>query len=419
MIRRKEIFELYVVSIIFGMAVILFSSCNETKDKSQIRMQAPVQDYYCPMHPSVHQNHPGKCPFPECHGMDLVLNTGDSLAAVLKPVSSNVLSKINIINPVFRTFPVYTEAMGYVDYGDYSKWDIASRYSGRIEKLYVKYNYQPVKKGEILFEVYSPELVTAQENFLYVLKNAPEDSSLLNAARQKLKLLQLTNKQILQVETSGKILHSIAVYSEYSGHIHESGNSQMNGGSATMNDNFQKNSLLSIKEGMYVESGKVLFSVFNPQKMIVKLQIKSDDIGKVKLKQEVSYYINNDSMMLMKGTIDFIEPQFSDNSKTLLARMNLKESEHMHKVGSFVNAKIYEDSLESLWIPISAVVDLGKNKIVWVLNNGYFIARKVETGMQSGQMIEIADGLTSADKIAAEAHFLSDSEGFIKISGDE
>ena len=314
------------LGITFGLVILLSFSCTETNDKKQSNDSSEK-------------------------------NSSGSLNDVLKPVSSNVLSKINIVNPVNKLLPIYTEASGYLDYDNYEKWDVSSRYSGRIEKLYVKYNYQPIKKGDILFEVYSPDLVTAQENLLYILKNSPNDTALLNASRQKLKLLQLTNDQIQQVETSGKVIQAIPVYSKYDGHIHEMLDSKM-----ATND-YQENSLLSIKEGMYVDRGQVLFNVVNPHKIVAMLKIKSDDIGKVKLKQKVSFYVNNDSTMTMNGTVDFIEPMFNDNSKTLMVRVNIDNSKHLLKVGSLVSAKIAGENLQALWISSTAVVDLGKNKI--------------------------------------------------------
>ncbi len=414
MLLRMQRFGMIAVSIIIGMVIVLSSSCKAGGGKKQSQDSTIAVVYYCPMHPDVQQDHPGVCPKPECNGMKLVLkNPDDLLKAVLQPVSTSVLSQVNIINPVFKSMPIFTEATGYINYDNYSTWDVSSRYSGRIEKLFVKYNYQPVKKGEILFEVYSPDLITAQENLIYILKNSADDVGLLNAARQKLVLLQLTNEQIHQIESSGKIMHSIPVYSKYEGHIHELSDSNMPTG------DLQKNPILGIREGMYIESGQALFNIVNPTKMIALLQIKSADIGKVKLKQKVSYYINGDSSMIMNGTIGFIEPMFNSNSKTLIARVDVKESEHMHKTGSLVDAKIYSDSLQTLWIPVTAVVDLGKNKIVWVSDDGFFKAKKVETGLLVGGMIEIADGLTEADKVAVEGHFLSDSESFIKLKSDE
>lgn len=403
--------------ILSVLAFLLFYSCENDAGKTTTQTDTAKHIYYCPMHPDVQQDHPGVCPRPSCKGMPLVLkNENETLDAVLRPTSSNVLSKVKLFNPIYQSMPGYVDALGYLDYDNYGKFDISSRYSGRIEKLYVKYNYQPVKKGDILFEIYSPDLVTAQQNLLYVLKNSPDDTALLNAARQKLVLLQLTSDQISEIETSGKIKSAMPVYSKYDGHIHEMLDSQMSSGAM---ENFQQSPLISVKEGMYVERGKVLFNVANPHQVVAVLNVKSADIGKVRLNQRVTFYLNNDTTMQMAGKVNFIEPVFRTDAKTLTVRVNVDNSRHNHKVGSLVNARIFSDSLETLWLPATAIVDLGMSKMVWVWRDGYFEARKVETGMRSGSMIEIADGVTESDQVAEEAHYLSDSEDFIKISDDE
>ena len=182
--------------------------------------------YWCPMHPEVQQNEPGECA--KCGGMQLLLkDPANFLDAVLKPVSSDVLSTVHMTSPAYKTFPQEETLLGYVDYDNYAKYDISSRYSGRIEKLNVRYNYQPIKKGDIVFEIYSADLVTAQENLLYLLKSAPEEKALIEAARQKLVLLQLTPEQIAKTETSGKVNSSIPVYSKYSGHVQEMRSTEM------------------------------------------------------------------------------------------------------------------------------------------------------------------------------------------------
>ena len=181
----------------------------------------------------------------------------------------------------------------------------------------------------------------------------------------------------------------------------------------------QQTPLISVREGMYVEIGQTLFNIADLHQVVAMVKVKSADIGKVRLDQRVTFYLNNDSSMQMEGKVNFIEPMFKTNSKTLTVRVNVDNSQHNHKVGSLVNAKIYSDSLETLWLPASAIVDLGINKIVWVWKDGYFKATKVETGLRSGNMIEIADGITESDQVAGEAHFLSDSEDFIKPGSDE
>ena len=416
-IRRYSVFSHWQGKVL-SMGYILFSFFVLTSCEEQVKPttdnQQPKLIYYCPMHTDVQRDHPGKCPKPECKGMELVLKEdGDDLELVVQPVSSVILSKIKVVNPIYASRAINIEASGYLDYDNYSKFDISSRYSGRIEKLHIKYNYQPIKKGDIVFEIYSPDLVTAQENLLYLLKGSPNEKELINAAREKLKLLQLTDEQIKQIETTGKVINAIPVFSKYTGHIHEMLDVKMDP------DDHQTTSILSIKEGMYVDRGKILFNVADPQAVVAMLKIKSTDIEKIRMNEKVMLYINNDSTMKMSGKVDFIEPVYGNNSKTLMIRVNLDNMEHKHKIGSLVNAEIRSDSLKTLWIPTTAIVDLGKSKIVWVLENGSFKARIVETGVHSMEMTEISDGLTENDKIATEGHYLSDSESFIKTNNDE
>lgn len=411
-------FQISTSHIFIGLMLLLLFSCREKKtNKTEISSMQSDSIYYCPMHPEIQQNHPGKCPKPECHGMPLVLKQLDGyLETALKPVSSNILSKIHIIQPEYKKLPVQVEALGYIDYDNVSKYDISSRYSGRIDKLYIKFNYQPIKKGDLVFDIYSPDLVTAQENLLYLLKTSPAENELINAAKQKLKLLQLTADQIEEIVTTKKIKTALPVFSKYDGHVHEMFDSKMT--STEMND-YETSPLLFVKEGMYVERGKILFNVVDPSKIVVMLKVKAADISKVHLGQKVIFFINSDTTMIMNGLVNFIEPVFSNASKTLMVRVNMDNKEHQRKIGSLVNATIISDSIKTLWVPSSALVDLGKSKIAWVQKGDSFKAVKVQTGVHSMGLVEITDGLIETDKIALEAHYLSDSEGFIKVDEDE
>ena len=406
---------LIVCSLIFAVFIV---SCGEEEGQKQETLSSkPETIFYCPMHPDVVQDHPGKCPKPECRGMDLVLKeVNDTLSGVSLPVNSATLSKIRVINPEFRKYPVRLEATGYLDYDINSRTDISSRYSGRIERLYVKYNYKPVKKGDVIFEIYSADLVTAQENLLYLLKNAPDEKTVINAAREKLKLLQLTSEQISAIESSGKILSKIGVQSKYTGIIHEYSGQNMN--DRSMND-LQRTSLTNIREGMYVDRGMILFNVVDPLKLVAMLKIKSGEMNTMDQNSSVELIVNNDDNNKLVGKISLIEPVIGSDSRTVMIRVNVENRNAKYKVGSLVNAKILSDSIEALWVPTNAVVDLGRHKIVWVLENNYFKVREVETGIHSGDMIEISDGLTETDKIALEGHYLSDSESFIKTTGNE
>ena len=144
-IKLKENFILVLGSLILAFG------CT-AKHKPEIHNSQLATIYYCPMHPNIQQDHPGKCPKPECGGMELIIKENDEeLNKILKPVASNVLSTIKTLKPKQMELNIDVEAQGYIDFDSRTKHNIASKYTGRIDKLYLKYNYQFVKKGEKIF----------------------------------------------------------------------------------------------------------------------------------------------------------------------------------------------------------------------------------------------------------------------------
>jgi membrane fusion protein, copper/silver efflux system len=190
---------------------------------------ADKEVYTCPMpEDSVFSDKPGSCP--KC-GMDLVKveatgNTADdiTLETLLKPTNLYVVSAIPVTTIQQGEEGMETEAFGRIAYDTREVGSISSRVAGRIEKLYVRYRYQKVARGQHILDIYSPELMTAQQNLLFLLKNDMENTSMLEAAKTKLLLLGMQEKQLQQVMKSGRSVLTIPVYSSYSGHIHESAN---------------------------------------------------------------------------------------------------------------------------------------------------------------------------------------------------
>ncbi|MEO6902302.1 MAG: HlyD family efflux transporter periplasmic adaptor subunit [Bacteroidia bacterium] len=356
--------------------------------------------------------------------MALVLKTADTLLErVLKPVNNSVLASVRTIKPVYKKMNLDIQADGYIDYDSRRRSSISSLYSGRIEKLYVKYNYQPIHKGQKVFEIYSPELVTDQENLVSLLTNSPDEETLIEAAKQKLKLLGFSDILLKNLLDTKKVIMAVPVFSDYEGFLYEvpsytkpSGNMTPMG--SKQKNNLQDNPQLSVKEGQYVAMGESIFDIVNVKIVAVILQINQEDISKVNTGQQVEISFDNDTTPV-KGKIDFIEPLFKDGIKSLSARVYIENTNLNYKIGALVRAKIKGESFETLWIPASAVMDLGQEKKVWLKKNGYFVAKKVETGMSSNNSIEISDGLTEDSEIAVEAHYLIDSEGFIKTNEDE
>ena len=176
------------------MLLFALTACDKVKfweDKHSA--EAAMHTYTCPMHPEVISDKPGKCP--KC-GMDLVLKDapekkeeGIKLDDLLKPTNEFVVSEQPVIKVKRENIPTTVDALGTVEYDTRQIGSISSRVAGRIEKLYVRYKYQKVSKGQRILDIYSPELLTAQQNLLFVIKNDRSNKTMIDASRQKLLLL--------------------------------------------------------------------------------------------------------------------------------------------------------------------------------------------------------------------------------------
>jgi Cu(I)/Ag(I) efflux system membrane fusion protein len=408
---------------LLGIAMLV-SACSNPKPVPVAATTKNAIKYTCPMHPQILEDHPGNCPI--C-GMTLVKKTGQasegsgiSLNTVLQPVNSSVISGIKAIMPEQKEVPTEISAQGYLDFDARMFNNIASRYSGRIEKFYIKYAFQEIHQGQRIFDIYSPDMVTAQQDLIYLTKNSSQETGLLNAAKQKLLLLGMTNAQVSQVIQTGKAFYSLPVYSSYDGHVHDMPHSQMGGAS---NDHpspdFANNLPLSIKEGMYVEKGQNLFNVVNPHMLWAIIKIDQSSISTIRLNQPVKITLPDIPGKTINAKVDFIEPVLREDDKTISIRVYLDNMDHDLKVNSLVKAEIQTGNTNGLWIPRTAVVDLGRTQIVWLKNGPIFRAKQVSTGVTNDNAVLITKGLAKTDSVASNAQYLTDSESFTKTKGNE
>ena len=425
--------------MLFIAGCLLFfgiTACNESKkeDHSQhqqrdtISLSRKIVDQYtCPMHPEIIKDKPGSCPI--C-GMQLVKkeNQGKliesiSLHAFLKPTNEFVIASLPMLSVKQSDEPVAIEVPGYTAYNTSSVGNIAARVSGRIEKLYVKYRYQKISKGQKIMDIYSPELMTAQQNLLFLLKNDSNNGSMIEAARQKLLLLGFSEQQLGQIVRSGNPSFTIAVYSSYPGHIHEAGNTgAMGDGTNAEDENMNQATLttqeLNLKEGMYVKKGQVIFSVYDPLKLWVLLNIYPQDQFFVKAGDRVRVVPETKPAEDFIATINYIEPFFRKGSKTIAARVNYDNSTLQLPVGSQVKATIFSDAHRGLWLPKEAVLSLGMDKIVFLKKDKGFKVHKIITGHVHKNLLQVTAGLNESDSVAANAQYLVDSESFVKIKDE-
>ena len=181
--------------------------------------------YTCPMHPQVIKNESGSCPI--C-GMDLVPQKPPSAEAstvskdlnyLLQPTNQTVIADIKTTKPLTKEIEGEITFPGIITYDTRRQYTIPARFGGRIEKLYVQFNYQPVRKGQKVFDIYSPELLTAQNELIYLLQNDAQNTELIKGAKQKLRYLGATEGQIIQIIKSRQANYTFSIYSPYNGYV--------------------------------------------------------------------------------------------------------------------------------------------------------------------------------------------------------
>lgn len=404
--------------IILLLSIFIIASCNNEKSSDntdEMGHEHQVKKIYtCPMHPEIIRDEPGTCPI--C-GMDLVekitegtISTEGTLEFLLKPTDEYVLSQIKEVHPTPKELPIKIDATGKITYDTKELSVVSARVAGRIEKLYIKSAFQTVESKQKLMDIYSKDLVTEQENYIYLLDNDADNTTLIKAAENRLLLQGLTAGQINELRKTKKPIQSIVVYSPYSGHLHEMNTSVV--GSAMPNINENKPS--TIKEGMYVEKGQELFNIYNTKKVWAVLNIHNDWIPFIKKGQKVTLTIDEETPVNENLTVDFIEPEIRAGQNTSTIRVSVPNRNNKIKIGSNVKAMIDAGNKKSLFIPSTAVIHLGNNKVVFIKDKGLFKAQSIETGIESNGWVEIISGLNDTSTIAENAQLLMDSESFIK-----
>jgi membrane fusion protein, copper/silver efflux system len=354
------------------------------------------------------------------------------LDGLSQPSNQTVFSDVKIILPIHKSIKPIINATGLISYDPSSLNTISARFSGRIEKLYVRFNFQDVHKGQRIMDIYSPDILTEQQNLIYLISNS-KDKELINSSEQKLLLLGLINSQIKQVLSTHQPINPLPIYSLYEGHIHDIGiggnvsSSSMGGGmNATAPSKSQIENLpssqtseLTIKEGMYVQGGQNIFAVYDMDKIWAVLNIFPKDAAQIKVGNKVLISSETNPENKIEATINYIEPITGQNASAIKVRVYLQHLKNFHvEIGTLLTAEIYSSEINGIWLPRNAVVNLGQKQVVFLKSENHFIAKNIQTGIETDSLIQIISGLNGEDKVAANAQFMVDSESFI-LSNDD
>lgn len=423
-------FKFRLALLVFTLAIVL-TNCS-TKETAHEH----ADTYICPMHPTVVSDKPSICPV--C-GMDLVrkarpgeeVKMTEELNKLIKSPNETVIASIKTIRPEFKAMPIELTLQGVVSYDERTSANISARVGGRLEKVFLKYEYQPVNRGQKVAEIYSPELVNAQRELLYLLQADAGNTSLIEAAKNKLSLLGVTTAQVEKIVQQKEVLYTFPVFSPVTGFIitesttpptapsaagmtasaAASDGMGMGGGSAAA---YSANPVAAtppsslIREGNYVSTGQTIFKTVNTNSIWLEFRTMAHHGKHLKVGDVLT---TGDGRALK---IDFIEP-FGEGGEDFVRIRSYARGEQL-LIGQLVEASIKKETKECLWLPKDAVTELGIDQIVFIKERGQFKPRKVETGTESNGFIEIRKGLASGDEVAVNAQYLVDSESFLKIS---
>jgi Cu(I)/Ag(I) efflux system membrane fusion protein len=355
-------------------------------------------------------------------GMDMstptnTLRPDTALDAALRSPNTFVVADLQTVTMQQRYLPVEVKASGVIAYDPRNVQAVTARAAGWIDKLHVKYRYQPVQQGQPLMEIYSRELVTEQENYLFLVRQEPEDPVMVAAAARRLSLLGLSQSMITGLRRTGSVKRTVTYFSPATGHLHENDREQAMAPVGSMSAPGGGVEGLSLREGAYVEKGRTLFTIYGTSSVIALLNVHpADGQERIAVGQQVTVHFDGDTAGQLEGRVDLVEPVYREGASVVSVRVYLMDPGGALRIGSRVSVVIAGAPKNAWSVPVAAVVSTGLRQYVFVKESGGFQARMVSTGRRSGEWVELRSGIIPQEPIAANAQLLIDSDSFLKAT---
>ena len=382
---------------LFIFALLLAVACTKKTETSKTL-------YTCGMHPQVVQDHPGDCPI--C-GMKLTPMRKQPGGAEAKTEASSQTSDAIGIDPAtIQSMGIRSElvtkgplnrrirTVGAIDYNETALADVTTKVRGWVEKLYVDSTGQQVHKGDPLFEIYSPELWSAQNEYLLALKQ-PGNAMLKNAAITKLRYYDISAAQIAEIERSGQPTKTLRVNAPIDGVVVEK----------------------MVVAGQMVEAGMKLYRLADLSIVWVQSQIYEQDLSFIRLGQEAVVSLSYLPESKFRGRVTYIYPSVDDKTRTAKIRMEFHNPGQLLKPGMFATVELKAElSASTILVPDSAVLRSGeKNTVFIALEGGKFEPRSVVLGPRSeNDRYQVLSGLKEGDRVVTSGQFMLDSESQLR-----
>jgi RND family efflux transporter MFP subunit len=388
--------------LVIAMGLSVFAADNPNKpDATNSTVASSGKTLYtCGMHPWIIQDHPGNCPI--C-GMKLEpvhktagVGEASSSAIAVDPATiqlMNLQTAEVARGPLRRTI----RTVGTIDFNEAGLADVTTKFKGWIEKLDVDATGQLVHRGEPLFEIYSPELYSAEAEYLAMLNstNSSAGTTLREAARDKLKFFDISETQIAKLEKSPTPKRAMEILAPADGFV------------------IEKN----VVQGQMVDAGMKLYRLADLGIVWVFAQVYEQDLPYVQLGQEATVKLSSLPDREFRGRVTYVYPNVDEKTRTAKVRLEFENPGYFLKPGMFVSAQITAELEPSaLLVPDSAVLRSGEKNTVFVaLPGGKFDPRAVVLGPESEHdMVEVISGLQEGERIVASGQFMLDSESQLR-----
>jgi len=400
-IGKREVI-IIAIALVVGISLgsIFFgTSSNEVSEGHNHSETENVEEtiWTCSMHPQIKMDKPGDCPI--C-GMDLIPLQNNDVVEEADPNEIQMTESAMKLAEV-QTYIVEKGApeksihlLGKVKPDERNIATLTARFGGRIEKLYVNYTGQDVKKGQKLASIYSPELNTAQQELLDAAKYKDDNPSFYKATRNKLKLWELTDNQIDDIEQSDEPSIYFDILSPISGTI-------------TRRD---------VAIGNYVKEGNPLFEVIDLKKVWIMFDAYESDLPWISMGDQIDFTLQSMPGMKHSAKVSYIDPFINANTRVAQVRVEMNNPKMNFKPEMFVNGILKSNNAENteeLLIPKTSILWTGKRAVVYVRvpnrETPAFIYREITLGAETGNFYVVAEGLHEGEEIASNGVFKIDA----------
>jgi Cu(I)/Ag(I) efflux system membrane fusion protein len=350
--------------------------------------------YTCPMHPQIVRDQPGQCPI--C-GMDLVpveADAGGEGAEVT--ISPEVVNNLGVrtgqatVGDIWRRI----DTLGYVDYDEERLVHVHVREEGWVETLAVRAVGDAVKAGQLLFELYAPNILKAQDDYLQVLRTGEAD--LVRIGRSRLEKLGMSAEQIAEIERTRRSNPRLRVLAPQDGVVTE----------------------LRVREGQYVQPMTDAVLISDLSEVWVQAEVFERQTSWVRVGAPAEAYLPGRPGEVLDGSVDFIYPTVDMKTRNLKVRLRFPNLQGHLKPGMYADVVIYGGKKGGvLTVPREAVIrESQKARVILALGDGRFQPRDVRTGIETSDRVEILEGLAEGDVVVVSAQFLIDSEASRRAS---